>query len=373
MITGHRVKPCPRCGAGQAYLHLMHLQLLPGAPYMVRCGHCGLIGARSEESEAAAVAAWNDTQEPPIEAEALGATATSAGAESKGVSAGDRVEEICRAHRDFCARREKEVRGRGFCGGQTVGNMPHKCKGCPYDSDWSCLVKFALEYEKGEVKMATDQETKPGNARAAEIAGEMLAIVIHDSDLLDVAKDKVEHAKALLAEKLEEPLRSEGEALFTKEFLETFCIGGKDAVRTILDAHPSLKPADDLLNEFFELASQEAPKAPNNQQINKTSYYQLPCGLFLEDYIDYKELDFKWGSAVKYEYRAGAKDGEPEGKDRSKRNHYICEIAARDGVAHAAALRQVRGYVAEARAWNPSSAVRNWYAPYPTDWNPSDE
>jgi len=165
---------------------------------------------------------------------------------------GDRVEEICRAHLNFCARREEEVRSRGFCGGQTVGNMPHKCKGCPYASDWSCLVKFALEYGKGEVKMATDQETKPGNAQAVELAGEMLALVIHDNDMLDVAKDKVERAKALLAEKLEEPLREEGAGLFTKEFLENFCIGGKDAVRTILDAHPSLKPVDDLLNEFFE-------------------------------------------------------------------------------------------------------------------------
>lgn len=111
----------------------------------------------------------------------------------------------------------------------------------------------------------------------------------------------------------------------------------------------------------------------NNQQINKTSYYQLPCGLFLEDYIDYRDLDFKWGSAVKYEYRAGAKDGEPEGKDRSKRNHYICEIAARDGVVHDAVLVLVRGYVAEAREWDPSPEVRKWYAPYPTDWKPSDE
>ena len=25
---------------------------------------------------------------------------------------------------------------------------PHKCKGCPYDSEWSCLVKFALAYGK---------------------------------------------------------------------------------------------------------------------------------------------------------------------------------------------------------------------------------
>ena len=61
----------------------------------------------------------------------------------------DKVEEICRAHREFCKAREKSTR-KGFCGGQTVSNMPHKCKGCPYDSEWSCLVKFALEYEKKE-------------------------------------------------------------------------------------------------------------------------------------------------------------------------------------------------------------------------------
>jgi len=182
MITGYEVKPCPRCGAGQEHLHLR-----TEPPYMVRCGHCGLLGAEAGDSEAEAVAAWNATQAP-----------------------------------------------------------------------------------------ATTEAV-------------------------------------------------------------------------------------------------EAPKAPNNQQINRTSYYQLPCGLFLEDYIDYREMDFKWGSAVKYEYRAGAKDGEPEGKDRGKRNHYICEIAARDGVAHDAVLLQVRKYVAEAREWNPSPEVRKWYMPYPTDWRPSDE
>jgi hypothetical protein len=91
-------------------------------------------------------------------------------------------------------------------------------------------------------------------AQAAEIAGEMLAIVIHDSDLLDVAKDRVEHAKARLAERLEEPLRKEGAGLFTKELLENFCIGDVADVQAILAAHPSLKPAHDLLDEFFEEA-----------------------------------------------------------------------------------------------------------------------
>ena len=166
---------------------------------------------------------------------------------------GDRVEEICRAHRDFCARREKEARRGSFCGGQTVENTPHKCKGCPYASDWSCLVKFTLEYGKGAAKTATGQETEPGNAQAAEyIAGEMITTIIHDSDLLDMEKEKVAHVRAKLAEKLAEPLCKEGAALFTKEFIEDFCIGEDTDVQSILAAHPSLQPAHDMLNEFFE-------------------------------------------------------------------------------------------------------------------------
>ena len=51
------------------------------------------------------------------------------------------VEEICRAHKKFCDSRKVNM---NFCGGMTVENMPHKCKGCPYNSEWSCLVKFTI-------------------------------------------------------------------------------------------------------------------------------------------------------------------------------------------------------------------------------------
>lgn len=61
----------------------------------------------------------------------------------------------------------------------------------------------------------------------------------------------------------------------------------------------------------------------NNQQIDDTNYYQLPCGKFLEDFIAWKHLDFATGSAVKYKYRAGFKDGETEEKDLKKAKHYI--------------------------------------------------
>lgn len=64
-------------------------------------------------------------------------------------------------------------------------------------------------------------------------------------------------------------------------------------------------------------------RKPNNCQIDATSYYQLPCGKFLEDFIYYKNLNFNMGSAVKYKWRAGHKDGETAEKDLKKADHYI--------------------------------------------------
>ena len=61
----------------------------------------------------------------------------------------------------------------------------------------------------------------------------------------------------------------------------------------------------------------------NNCQISGTSYYRLPCGLFLEDFIYEKGLNFNMGSALKYLWRAGYKDGESEEKDKAKAKHYI--------------------------------------------------
>ena len=48
----------------------------------------------------------------------------------------------------------------------------------------------------------------------------------------------------------------------------------------------------------------------NNEQINATSYYALPSGRQLEDFIFEWDLDFATGSALKYLWRAGRKDGE---------------------------------------------------------------
>lgn len=91
--------------------------------------------------------------------------------------------------------------------------------------------------------------------RAEEIADEMVDAVIHDNDLLDLDRGVVEAAKADLASALAEPLEKEGEALFTKEFVETFAIGEDTDVDAIVAAHPCLKPANELLEKFFEEAS----------------------------------------------------------------------------------------------------------------------
>ncbi len=61
----------------------------------------------------------------------------------------------------------------------------------------------------------------------------------------------------------------------------------------------------------------------NSNQIDKTSYYQLPCGRFLEDFIYNERLNFNFGSALKYKWRAGKKDGESMEKDLAKAEHYI--------------------------------------------------
>ena len=60
----------------------------------------------------------------------------------------------------------------------------------------------------------------------------------------------------------------------------------------------------------------------NNSQISQTSYYKLPNGTFLEDFIYQKGLNFNMGSALKYKWRAGHKDGESQEKDLAKAEHY---------------------------------------------------
>jgi len=61
----------------------------------------------------------------------------------------------------------------------------------------------------------------------------------------------------------------------------------------------------------------------NNEQIDNTSYYELPSGRQLEAFIAEQHLSFAEGSALKYLWRAGKKDGESAEKDRAKAKHFI--------------------------------------------------
>ena len=61
----------------------------------------------------------------------------------------------------------------------------------------------------------------------------------------------------------------------------------------------------------------------NSEVINQPDYYLLPSGCHLEDFIYYKRLNFNMGSALKYRWRAGHKDGESREKDLAKCEHYI--------------------------------------------------
>ena len=70
----------------------------------------------------------------------------------------------------------------------------------------------------------------------------------------------------------------------------------------------------------------------NNEQIDNTNYYRLPSGRQLEDFISERRLSFAEGSALKYLYRAGQKDGEPAEKDRAKAEHFIRFIARQECV-----------------------------------------
>lgn len=108
----------------------------------------------------------------------------------------------------------------------------------------------------------------------------------------------------------------------------------------------------------------------DNNQIDKTSYYRLPCGLYLEDFIEYEELDFKWGCAVKYKFRAGKKDGEPEDKDLGKCYHYVNEIAAREAMQQNGVYEEVCALVDKAMKWDPPDNIKAFFKEYPTEWRP---
>ena len=71
----------------------------------------------------------------------------------------------------------------------------------------------------------------------------------------------------------------------------------------------------------------------NNEQIDNTSYYALPSGRQLEDFIADYGLKFAEGSALKYLWRAGKKDGESAEKDRAKAQHFINFAAKENNVS----------------------------------------
>lgn len=90
----------------------------------------------------------------------------------------------------------------------------------------------------------------------------------------------------------------------------------------------------------------------NNQQIDNVSYYCLPNGGQLEDFIAAKGMSFALGSAVKYRWRAGKKDGESAEKDEKKAKHYIKFLEI--NVMFVNWDRRVDELVEEASHWKPN-------------------
>lgn len=96
----------------------------------------------------------------------------------------------------------------------------------------------------------------------------------------------------------------------------------------------------------------------NNNQISNTSYYRLPCGKFLEDFIYDRGLNFNMGSALKYEWRKGNKDGETLEKDSEKARHYVTSEAACRGVESEVVENELAHLVDEARKWEMQDGAK---------------
>lgn len=82
---------------------------------------------------------------------------------------------------------------------------------------------------------------------------------------------------------------------------------------------------------------------PNNNTIDRPSYYRLPDGTYLEDAlfdVDPGMAGPIWDACV-YRFRAGRKDGEPFEKDMAKFNHYVSFYARRSGNARQDVERMV--------------------------------
>lgn len=90
---------------------------------------------------------------------------------------------------------------------------------------------------------------------------------------------------------------------------------------------------------------------PNNEQIDNTSYYKLPCGKYLEDFIDEVCLSFAGGSALKYLWRAGKKDGESTSKDMDKCMHYCKFIAKKRRCSYKKVFNIIKSIYNDAMIW----------------------
>jgi hypothetical protein len=100
----------------------------------------------------------------------------------------------------------------------------------------------------------------------------------------------------------------------------------------------------------------------NNEQISGTSYYLLPSGLYLEDFIYAKGLNFNCGSALKYLWRAGYKDGETLEKDLSKAEHYIKFEAKCRGVDESIVDDEIKSLLEEAYMWRQHEELEDGVA-----------
>ena len=97
----------------------------------------------------------------------------------------------------------------------------------------------------------------------------------------------------------------------------------------------------------------------NNNQIDNTDYYRLPCGKYLEDFIRSRNLTFAAGSALKYVWRAGKKDGENTLKDLNKADHYYRFIARTSGADVADVIATISNLAADAAEWDGESLGSN--------------
>lgn len=65
--------------------------------------------------------------------------------EDTGMDSEELAKKICLAHAEYCKSRKNKPCG---CAGQTTQNLftSSKCYRCPYYTEYSCAVKFAVEY-----------------------------------------------------------------------------------------------------------------------------------------------------------------------------------------------------------------------------------